>query len=869
MKLKNNASHINLLKTKITAPRLREGLIERSRLLQQLNRSLEGKLTVICAPAGFGKSTLLGQWARSLDSRTAWLSLDMLDNDAVRFWRYAAAALSGSLPEATAVRIESLAHTLPHASLYTFIDALMNELHELDHTLALILDDYHVITDQHIHDSLSYAIAYLPAHVHLVVASRTELPFSTSRWLALGELTVLSIHTMQFDEGEAEAFYSKTHNLSLSKAHIQSLHQRTEGWVTGMQLAAVSLAQTAERDRYIEQFQGSERSVSDYLFAEVFSSLPEDIQKFLLRSSILKRMDAELAGTVTMNPNSAAVLSWLEANHLFVLPIDLHGVWYRYHPLFAEFLSKMLERNEKDSWLESHRRASISHSERGMIDDAIDHAIAAGEYGLMEQLLETHVGDILRQGEFRKVLRWFESKPAEAVSSPEWSILYIFILTVTGHIERAGQLLLSLEAQAAAIEDRQRLKSIHSGIFFVRSNILFFGGDYEEWLSFTTRLKEGLTRDNVVFYGYNFNVTEPQLNRTIIGLKGILSKEVETIGLRFSQALESMGWKNSLFNLYVKLSICEGYYEWNRLQECQELLHQIGAYKDIEDTPGLFIPYRILQARLYLAEGHEQLAYDWIAEGMEVAIYYSDMRWFRALRAFLIRLHLYVHAVGAAKQAAELLHLSGKAHPTLNREFEYLSLARLLIRQKKSSQALQLLARLKPQAEREGIVASIVEISLLAAIAERQRGQRKAAMSRLGEALAIAQGMDYARSFLDEGQPAAELLSDYVRFRPSHNQQNPEDSTAVYARSLLQAFRSDRPSPESSAPQASADQKPLTESELGLLRLICEGSSNKQIASELALSEGTVRVYLSRLYHKLEVSSRTQAVLAARTRGLF
>jgi len=384
-----------------------------------------------------------------------------------------------------------------------------------------------------------------------------------------------------------------------------------------------------------------------------------------------------------------------------------------------------------------------------------------------------------------------------------------------------------------------------------------------------TRLKEELASENIVYYSYNFNVTEPQLNRTLIGLKGVLSKEVETIGLRFSQTLESLGWKNSLFNLYVKLSICEGYYEWNRLQECQELLHQIGAYKDIEDIPGLYIPYRILQARLYLAEGHEQLAYGWIAESMDAAIAYSDMRWHRALRAFLIRFHLSLQSVSAAKQEAVLLDLSGRAHPTLNREFEYLSLARLLIRQKKSSQALDLLAGLKPQAEREGIVASLAEIALLSAIAERQRGQRKAAKNRLGEALAIAQSMGYVRSFLDEGQPAAELLSEYVRFSAYQEQQNPEKPMAAYAHSLLQAFQANQPFSGSRALQATAEQEPLTESELGLLKLICQGAPNKLIAAELGLSEGTVRVYLSRLYQKLEVSSRTQAVLAARTRDLF
>ncbi|MFS0726828.1 LuxR C-terminal-related transcriptional regulator [Paenibacillus sp. 1P07SE] len=865
--MNGHLNEITLLKAKLTVPRVREDLVERPRLLMELDRCADGRLTVVCAPAGYGKTTLLSQWAQGAGRRAAWVALDELDNDPVRFWRYIAAALAGAAPGEAGSRIGSLAGMLPHASLYTFVDGLMNEWHNLPEQAVLILDDYHVLTDPCIHDSLAYAIQYLPEQGHLIIGTRSDLPFSTGRWLGRGEMHVLSLAKLQFSEEETASFYAKTHRLRLTPERIHTLHKRSEGWITGLHLAAVSHSAAPDRGPMIEPPGGSHRAVADYLFEEVFSALSEELQRFLLYTSVLERIDAGLSRVVSREADSDRILNRLEADNLFILPIDVLGSWYRYHPLFAEFLRTMLRRTDPDGLRQAHRLASGACAARGMFDDAIDHALTAEDYGAAMQLLEHHMEEILRQGEFTNALRWLEKMPSDSVASSEWLILHAFVLTVSGRTTRAEQLVHTIKDRLDTETDQDKQAYIASGLFFIRSNLLFFSGSYEEWQTYADNLDEDFLIDDGIFYSYNFNISEPLINRTRIGLKGALSPEAEVVGLRFSQVLETHGWRHSLFNLYVRLSLAEGYYEWNRIADCQRLLDQIGAYDELAATPGLFVPHRILQTRLYILSRQWELAHAWIGDALLAAAAYPDPRWLSALSAFKARLHLARDELGKARQEVSQLQLSAHAMPTLSREIEILTLVRLLGRRHKHSQALRLLERLLPQAQREGIVSSIIEIGVQQALLEHQRGQRKLALQRLSEVLPTAHANRYIRSFLDEGEPLAQLLQTYMHsIEDSGSGSRPELET--YVRELLTMLRPEDPAP---AQTSAEDQlpEPLTESELGMLSLIRSGASNKQIAAALALSEGTVRVYLSRLYGKLGVSSRTQALQAAQEMGLL
>ncbi|KRF05573.1 hypothetical protein ASG89_20840 [Paenibacillus sp. Soil766] len=849
-----------LLKTKISIPVTRESLVKRNRLMSVITKGLQGRLTAVCAPAGYGKTTLLSQWVRESGGLCAWVSLDEMDNDPVRFWRYTAQALSGSLPAESLTRISSLAQALPAVSIHMFLDSMINELCILSEPLALILDDYHVITDMRVHDSLSYFIDYLPNNVHVLLASRAELPFPTSKWMARDERTDINALHLQFTIDETESFYQETIEQLLSNRQILKMLDRTEGWVTGLQLVAFAIRSHPNHDHYIEQFKGYNRNVSDYLFEEVFSKLSDDFKHFLLHTSVLDRMDAWICNIVSERTNSDQMLEQLKALNLFLIPLDDHGIWFRYHHLFSEFLRSMLKRNDLAKWVQVNQLASQCFAERGLMDEAIDHAIAAGDFPLADRLLEQHIPDVLQRGEFTTLLRWFECAPLEMPRSPEMSLFYAFILTVTNQADRAELQLRHIGLQVDAVDCTERRMHLQSGMLFLRSNLLFFTGNYEEWQQFADSITGSMLPDNGVFYNFNYNMTEPLVKRTALGLKGALSSAVEMVGIRFTHVLESHGWNNALINLYVKQSMCEGYYEWNRLDDCRALLHQVGKAAGTNQTPGLFVPHRIMQTRLYMTEGHFQLAHECINEAIEEgAAKLFEHRWLLFLRAFKIEIYLLEGRVAQAKTEIAALQISPKDTPTFNKEFEYLTLVRLLSRQHKYSEALRLLERLKPQSVRECLLSSLVEISLLQARIEHQQGQQAAALRCLHEALLIGEENGYIRSFLDEGSVIEELLHMYL-----NNQRNPNSPSserkgvsAAYVHKLIELF----PQREGREAVSSASRliEPLSQSELIMLNLIRKGASNKQIAEEMALSVGTVRVYLSRIYAKLGVSSRTQA----------
>lgn len=855
-----------MLKTKIALPAPKDNLVVRERLLNAIAGGQRGRLTIVCAPAGFGKTTLLSQWAHRRKQPCAWVTLDDLDNDAVRFWRHVVHALAAAVPAPIGMRLAQLVRTLPNVSDTTFLDASINELFALPEAVALVLDDYHCIANKRIHESLQYWIDYLPPSVHVLIATRSELPFATAKWMARDERNDIDSLQLQFTADEAAAYYREVSGTALSERHIEQLMQRTEGWVTGLQLVSLSMRGERNVDRFIEQFQGDHRNVADYLFHEVVSRLPSDIYRFLLATSVLDRMDATLCDAVTQSRDSARMLEAVRSWNLFLIPLDERNVWFRYHHLFAQFLQGLLKRTDPEGWARSHRLAAECFATRGLLDEAIDHAIAAEDFARMETYLERHIPTVLLRGEFATLLRWFGSFPEPYAPAAELALLYSFVLVVTGQPQRAERELTSIERICAEMAPSNRKKQLQSGMLFVRSNLVFASGDFDRWFSFAAGIMDDMLPEDPTYYNFNYNMTEPLVRRTSLGLKGALSGDMETIAHLFTGVLESHGWRDSLINLYVKQSLAEGLYEWNRLDDCRQLLPAIERAAASAQIPGLLVPLRITQANVQWAEGNPQLALDTIEEAIKTAVPSFDAHWIDALRACRIRLQVADGKVAEAKKELALLGISAKDKPVFSREYVYLSLVRLLGKQRKESDALRLLELLKPQSAREQLQSSLVEIAILQALMEYQRGQRTAALQHLHEALAVGKRNGYVRSFLDEGKAMGELLRLYVsRGSELIGAAAREDVSKDYVRMLLGLF----PGPTKLPHRAPAAAESLSRSELELLRFIRQGASNKQIATELSLSEGTVKVYLSRLYEKLGVSSRTQALLAAQELQLF
>jgi LuxR family maltose regulon positive regulatory protein len=861
-----------LLHTKLSRPVARASWVERPRLIELLQRSMQGRLTLISAPAGFGKTTLLSQWLRCTDRAVVWVSLDEMDNDPVRFWRYAAEALAPLMEPASAETFKQFSYTLPSMSTSAFLDAFVHQLQAIPHPVALILDDYHTLTEQKIHDSLVYFTEHKPRHVHLLIASRAEAPFPTSRWKVQEELTVITAAQLQFTLEEADSF-CRAHSVALEPIHIEQLYRQTEGWVAGLQLVSISLRSETNPDLLIDNFKGSHREVADYLFQEVVAKLPEDIRQFIQRTSILERLDAKACEAVADRTDGAAMLERIKARNLFLLPLDDHDIWFRYHPLFAEFLRARFRRNDPTQWRDAQLAASRSLASRGLLDEAIDHALAAEAFDLAESLLARNAANVLKRGEFPTLLRWLDSFPSPSELSSEMALLHAFLLVVEGQLDNAGRRLLGLEKRFLAMEPGEARQQLQSGLLFVKSNLLFTGGEFEQWFAFTSGILDDILPHNPFYYNFNYNLSEPLVRRTAFGMKGSMSQDTERIGKLFTDVLEKHGWGDSLINLYVVQSLAEGFYEWNRLEDCQKLLFKTERASRLKLVPGLYVPNRITQAKLYWAAGQRALAYETLDEANRFLAKLPESRWITYLHAAKARLLLLEGGVPSAKKELAKLRISAKDKPTYHREYEYLTLAQLLGSQRKETEALRLLELMKPQANREESLIGLVEIGLLQAELYDRMGQRQTAMRALHEALEIGEANGFARSFLDGGERTSKLLAKYRAYREQERWQpvrHQEEAgvTDAYVHRLL-SLLAERQTEENEAPSRTVLVEPLTRAEIRLLDLIRQGASNKKIAEKLALSEGSVKVYTSRIYGKLGVSSRTQAVLAAQRLGLL
>lgn len=427
-----------ILLTKLFIPPVPTGVIHRPRLIAQLTTGLEaGKfLTLVSAPAGYGKSTLLAEWITAHQGRAAWLSLDDRDNTPQRFWKYFVAALqtvSNSLGQAALEILESAPHVDPHL----FLTALVNDLAVRDQPVILILDDYHVIANMDIHTALNMLLAHAPPALHLVIATRTDPPLPLSRLRVRGQMTEVRIADLRFSADEATVFLNGLMNLALDAADVQALETRTEGWIAGLQLAALSLQDRADAQAFIRDFTGSQHLVLEYLVEEVLTRQPESVQQFLLETAILHRMCAPLCDAVTQSAESAHLLADLQRRNLFLIPLDNEHYWFRYHHLFAEFLRSHLKRARAAALPALHRRAAAWFQANDYPEDALQHAFAIPDYAYVSRLVVDNWRRVYHTGRLDTAVQWLESIPGDLLrQSPPLGVAYCWTLFIRGDYDR-------------------------------------------------------------------------------------------------------------------------------------------------------------------------------------------------------------------------------------------------------------------------------------------------------------------------------------------------------------------------------------------------------------------------------------------------
>jgi LuxR family transcriptional regulator, maltose regulon positive regulatory protein len=891
-----------VLATKLYLPRARRDAVLRPQLFARLDAALEVPLTLVAAPAGFGKTTVLAMWlAQQRAAQSAWLALDADDNDPASFVRYLVAALQTVAPsvgQATLALLQSPQTPAPAALL----TPLLNDLAALPHALVLALDDYHLITTPAIHELLAWAIARLPPHCHLLLASRADPPLPLARLRARGMLLEIRSADLRFRADEAAAFLRRTMAVPISDADAAALEQRTEGWAAGLQLAALALRERADQADFISAFTGSNRYVIDYLAEEVLERLPPQLGEFVLQTSILDRMCGELCDAV-LERNPAAsdgdgrhTLAELEQMNLFVVPLDEARRWYRYHNLFSDVMRERLLRGASRETLAGlHARASAWLEREGALADAIRHALAAADWSRAARLVGQQGTELLGRGELVTLQGWMHVLPPDVrAAHPRLTVLQAWLIFLLGGnwdsvepllAQAEASLAASGEGQDAAIQHlvgeiaalrgtiavhridvtqaiaqcRLALQLLPADSLHTRSMVLINLGE-AYWYAYDTQTSIAVLEESIaaaragghlfpLLYGYAYKaITMHYVGQLRAGLEtcrrafdeiGDASSRQPAVGLVLYMYGHLLREQNMLTAAQ------------RNLDEGVELCRQLGHPEVLADALAL-------RARALQAQGLEAEARASMAEARRVATS-SNLNHYVAseLMGWQVQLWLLQGDLASALEWAQGCGLGVDDELVLVREPEYIALARVLLASGQPAAAESLLARLAQNAEAGGRFGILLQILCLRAPALVACGEPSRALAALARALALATPEGYLRVFIDEGSPMRALLG----------RAQAQGEHAAYARRLLDAFGDD-----TSPGGAGAEPKPaepLTPRELEVLRLLAAGRSNQQIAESLVVAVGTVKRHLNNIFVKLGSSSRLEAVARARELGLL
>jgi len=873
-----------LLTTKLYIPSPRPGLVPRPRLIERLNAGIHGKLALVSAPAGFGKTTLVSEWIAGSGRPTAWLSLDEGDSDPARFFAYLIAALQNVDPAIgqTAQAMLQNPQPPPPESLLT---ALINDVAATSDPFILVLDDYHLITTLPIHQLLAFLLEHAPPQMHLVVATREDPPLPLSRLRARGQTVEIRQADLQFTAEETTEFLRQARQLELSPADVAALQRRTEGWAAGLQLVALSISGNDDAERLVRSFTGSHRYVLDCLIEEVFQQQSPDVQDFLLKTSLLDRFTAPLCDAVTGHGNGREVLLILEHANLFIVPLDESRQWYRYHRLFADLLRHRLELEAPDDVVRLHKQASQWYVDNGFPADAMRHALAGADWERVALLITELSDAMLKQGEVVTLLGWLQALPEEMVlASPQLCLEYSWPLILTEQLDAAESYL----SQAERIAEEQGDPGLLGDVAVARVHIARMRGDNQRAAELSERALALLPPEHLVgrsvvalnlgmsqWYRGRLAEAEQTLTEAERAGRGSGNDYVQFAALAFLGRIQTAKGRSRKAAAFCQRIVEEGgqvpivavghydlarlSYEWNDLETAVEHLEQgielsrrNGA---VEFTAG---GYGTL-AMVKQAQGDGAAAQSALRQ-TEPLLDQADISTATRLRILIARILV---ALGQGDLDAAALAV-GQA-PTLEESGsfpDYLSLmmaqARLLLAQGEQGEqaaAAQHLATLHGMASHAGFQSVAAKARALQALAA---SSPKQALDFLAEALAWAEPENYVRTFVDVGEPMKALLHAAVE----------RGIATKYVHRLLGAFAGETKDDRRITLASAALVEPLSDRELDVLRLLAGGQTNQEIANGLYVSVNTVKTHLKNIYGKLGVRSRRKAVAEAKKLGL-
>jgi len=894
----------SIISTKLNPPRTRTDVVIRPRVIEILNEGLTrpSALTLVSAPAGYGKTTLVISWLRSIDQHYAWLSLGVEDDNLTRFIIYLISALQKVNPtigETASQLIEGFHTDTPQVD--AILSSLIQDLAKLSQPVLLVLEDYHFIDSTAIHDFVMRLIEHTQTFLQIIITTRTDPPLPLAKWRARNQLTEIRVTDLQFKFDEATEFLRQVMMLKFSKDEIRLLAERTEGWVAGLQLAALSIRNHQSQSE-AWTIESGHRDIADYLMNEVVGQLPKERREFLLQTSMVSRLSASLCNTITERNDSQLILESLEADNLFTIALDDTREWFRYHHLFAEFLYKRLMAEYSENFVNGlHQRAGHWLAEHGFIIEAIDHALAAKDYEYAACLIAPQSEQWMRRGETSTILKYLDQLPKEMIWN-QWdlSMWYGWSYAVKGDLDSSEHWTNRLEAlitpliQDATLQENEPiplgLQNAYVQVLAIRSIVARQNKDFVSALALGEQALHLIPEGNINLYvvvsalhssatleAGNFDQAESLLNSarrtayhvgnpyitfTILlneSALAIMRGKLQSAYDLNSEALQltqTASMERLAFLAYFRLG--RVHYFWNQLSQAKEYVTRALDHVDVNEYPAPSVRGYITLAWIQNAEGQYPQALQSLDQAERIALDQHQLGSVEMVRGVRAQLQLSAGENEAAARWAKSsdwgLLESSKSRLILSDEsfFPYCQVLIASQNPQELKRGERLLEWRLKDSEAQRRDSTILKIRLMQALFHQTQKHAELAMTALLQALEIANAENVIRPFLDEGQ----LLFPLLRRVPQ------KYAVKNFAQKILASVSNSNLKPQPLL-------EPLSKQELNILKLMAQGHSNPAIARQLLLAVSTVRWYAKQIFRKLGVHNRTQASIEAQKLDLL
>ncbi|MGE5225020.1 MAG: BTAD domain-containing putative transcriptional regulator [Omnitrophica WOR_2 bacterium] len=805
-KLPQVENSISLLKTKLYIPRLKANRITRQRLLARLDESSNYPLTLISAPAGFGKTTLLAEWALNTQNLLGWLSLDIDDNDPVRFLSYLITALD-NVVEGVGSNASAILQTPQPVPAQSILTVLLNDLEQQNTPILLVLDDYQFISSHAVNEMLMFLLEHESRYLHLIIASRADPPLPLSRMRVLGKLLEIRTEALRFSLNETEEFFNRSMHVDLSPREITVLEDRTEGWIVGLQMAALSLHNRPDASGFINAFSGTNRYILDYLVEEALNRQPECIQEFLLKTSIFNQLSGSFCDKVLEDSvpftdtfeSSQAILEYLERANLFIISLDEERRWYRYHHLFSDMLQARFRLAFPNQAASLHIRASGWYEDGGLLSEAIQHAFLASDYERAAKLIEESSGKMIFEGNFITVINWLRAFPESFVRSRPWlCVWYAWALLASEVTNGVDSLLKDIEKALqdqrlnGAVEENIKDEELLNQLLSLQVTLASLECNHPLTIQLGLHAQqclplESISRLNVMYtlgnaYYITGKISEAeeayQAVKTNAEKTGFLIRFI-LASYKLARIQQIKGHLNQAFNLYQDIlgyavdhgkekyfgmgliysGISDIYYEWNRLKSARDMAVQSIRLDESSGAATLLANDHNILARILVAQ-HDldaaRLAFEKAERLIQSHTVLPEIKNMNEVSR--IRLSLASSDLMHAAEWAKNLQSLGKLPSSFEREPEEIACARVFLAQRNDDQAVELLSQLSEAAEKTGRYSRLLEISVLLTRAFYNQNKTEKAFQCLDKSLQIGEPEGFLRVFVDEGESIEWML---------------------------------------------------------------------------------------------------------------